>query len=374
MANEWSWGDDQNLAGPPPTTPTPGPGASTPGGLPAYGQYATGPTHTAPGGGAPGGYPPGLWVPKPGIIPLRPLRFGDIVNGAFGAIRANPGVMFGMSFVVMLLVAAVGGLVTYFTGQQILYQPSPDTTLDEFWATVLPSVMPLLVPLLFGVLATTVLSGLIVLAVSRAVLGRVLGPGAVWKQVRGRIPALLAVTVLAYLLQLLPTALAISLLAGLATLMRDSGWDPGAAFILLAALGIVGLLGTAYLSIRLLFAAPVLILEKSTIGTAIKRSLALTRRAFWRIFGIVLVTGILAGVVSGFISGFITVPLMAFLTLASEPGQDLPPAAVALLYLGQALASTFTVPFTAATTSLLYIDQRIRRESLDVELARAAQL
>ncbi|WP_425425639.1 hypothetical protein [Buchananella hordeovulneris] len=114
-------------------------------------------------------------------------------------------------------------------------------------------------------------------------------------------------------------------------------------------------------------------MEKTTVGAAIKRSLALTRRSFWRLFGIIIVTGILAGIVSGFISSFITLPVLAFMSISSDPSQATPPAAVAVLYLGQALASTFTVPFTAATTALLYIDQRIRRESLDVELARAAQ-
>ncbi|MDO5079812.1 MAG: glycerophosphoryl diester phosphodiesterase membrane domain-containing protein [Buchananella hordeovulneris] len=371
MANEWSWGDDQQVPGPP-SSATPGQPTGTPSGLPAYGQYATGPTGGGPSGG-PGNYPPGLWVPKPGIIPLRPLRFGDIVNGAFGAIRANPAVMFGMSFLVMLVVAAIGGVFSYYTERQLLAQASADANLEELWESILPSTLPMLVPLLLALLATTVLSGLIVLAVSRAVLGRVLGPGAVWKQVRGRIPALLGLTVIVYVLQLLPAAVIIALLAGLATLMRDSGWDPGAALFLLVVLGLGGLAASAYLSIRLLFAAPVLILEKTTVGAAIKRSLALTRRSFWRLFGIIIVTGILAGIVSGFISSFITLPVLAFMSISSDPSQATPPAAVAVLYLGQALASTFTVPFTAATTALLYIDQRIRRESLDVELARAAQ-
>ena len=37
------------------------------------------------------------------------------------------------------------------------------------------------------------------------------------------------------------------------------------------------------------------------------------------------------------------------------------------------VASTVTLPISAGVTSLLYMDQRIRRESLDIELARAAE-
>jgi hypothetical protein len=44
-----------------------------------------------------------------------------------------------------------------------------------------------------------------------------------------------------------------------------------------------------------------------------------------------------------------------------------------VLNLGQALAYIVTIVFMAAVTALLYIDLRIRREGLDVELERAAE-
>jgi hypothetical protein len=46
--------------------------------------------------------------------------------------------------------------------------------------------------------------------------------------------------------------------------------------------------------------------------------------------------------------------------------------ALVITNVGSVLASTVTAPFTAALTALLYIDLRIRREGLDVALARAA--
>ena len=42
--------------------------------------------------------------------------------------------------------------------------------------------------------------------------------------------------------------------------------------------------------------------------------------------------------------------------------------------IGSVIALTVTMPISAGVAVLLYIDQRIRREALDLELARAAGL
>ena len=39
---------------------------------------------------------------------------------------------------------------------------------------------------------------------------------------------------------------------------------------------------------------------------------------------------------------------------------------------GTIVAAAITWPFTAVATALLYVDRRMRREGLDLELARAA--
>jgi hypothetical protein len=41
--------------------------------------------------------------------------------------------------------------------------------------------------------------------------------------------------------------------------------------------------------------------------------------------------------------------------------------------LGALIASTITTPFQAGVTGLLYFDQRMRREGLDITLQRAVQ-
>jgi hypothetical protein len=75
------------------------------------------------------------------------------------------------------------------------------------------------------------------------------------------------------------------------------------------------------------------------------------------------------------LSGIISVPttvvtvLVSLTTGSGNPYEILPLLVTAL---GTIVASAMTWPFTAVSTALLYVDRRIRREALDIELARAA--
>ena len=101
-----------------------------------------------------------------------------------------------------------------------------------------------------------------------------------------------------------------------------------------------------------------------------RRSARLVKGAWWRTFGIYLLATILAQIIStvfsfplGILAGLL--PLVV--------GED----SFALAYaastgLAVLLTSIITLPFLAGVTSLLYIDRRIRREALDLELQRAA--
>lgn len=65
-------------------------------------------------------------------------------------------------------------------------------------------------------------------------------------------------------------------------------------------------------------------------------------------------------------------PAVAIATLVAG-GSTTSFVAIAIESVAQAIALTLTISFSAAVVSLLYIDVRMRREGLDVELARAAQ-
>lgn len=53
--------------------------------------------------------------PKPGIIPLRPLMFGEILDGSFQAIRRNAKAMLGAALLAQTLAAVLLAVLTAFS-------------------------------------------------------------------------------------------------------------------------------------------------------------------------------------------------------------------------------------------------------------------
>ncbi|MGO1582051.1 MAG: glycerophosphoryl diester phosphodiesterase membrane domain-containing protein, partial [Actinomycetaceae bacterium] len=115
---------------------------------------------------------------------------------------------------------------------------------------------------------------------------------------------------------------------------------------------------------RLSLAYPAVVLEKAGPGTALSRSWSLTKGSTWRVVGIYVLAFLIAGVIVAVVG--VPVALVGQL-LGLSPA--LMVIAVTLL---DVLVSLVTTPFTAGVISLVYIDQRMRREGLDVQLARAA--
>src|SRR5690349_3394741 len=81
--NQPGWGNQPQWGGPPAWA------------VPQAGSQGV-PGQPAPGWppGAPYGQPLYVAPPKPGVIPLRPLQFGEILDGSFQTIRRNAAAMF----------------------------------------------------------------------------------------------------------------------------------------------------------------------------------------------------------------------------------------------------------------------------------------
>ncbi len=120
-------------------------------------------------------------------------------------------------------------------------------------------------------------------------------------------------------------------------------------------------------------AVPALMLERLKIWESLGRVVRLTRTAFWRTFGIALLTVFLTQAAGGFLTAPVTLGVAALSTFG---GVD--PESPLLLVLSQAVSSVvaaaFVAPFATAVTCLQYIDLRIRREGYDVELLTEAGL
>jgi hypothetical protein len=121
--------------------------------------------------------------------------------------------------------------------------------------------------------------------------------------------------------------------------------------------------------------APAVVLERLGPWAAVKRSWRLTRRSFWRLFGIFLLTLIIV-----IIATIVVQIPFNFMANAAGGGAGIfgatattGEAAVIISAIGGIVGATITRPISAGVTVLLYVDLRMRREGLDLVLRNAAQ-
>lgn len=360
------------------TPPTP-PGWS-PQQPPPYPQQ---PPPVAPPGGGWGQQPWGQqpwgqqqWAPpappKPGIIPLRPLGVGEILDGAISSIRSQPAIMLGLSLVVAVITQLLTVPLTWVllrdTGDLAFSVDEPAST-DEELAFTASALSATGVQVVVTLVAALLLTGILTVVVSRAVLGERVSASAAWQKTRPRVPALLGVTALVILIELGVLVVAVGPGVLLAVLSA-----PGPAVAVALVLGIpAGLALGAYLYVAFALAPAAVVLERAPVVASLRRSRELVRGAWWRTFGILA----LVNVIAQFLAGILSVPFTVLAlgaTFFTGEGSLNPYEIVPLLVtsVGTILASALTWPFTAVATALLYVDRRIRREALDLELARAA--
>lgn len=373
----------QQGAGEPPAGGGGQPGWQQPGGEPP-GAPDAGPPGEGPG--RPSGWstdPTWGWsVPpvKPGVIPLRPLAVGEILDGAVTTIRQNIGSMLGLSAVVATLVQLLGfGVNVVFVRDlgRLENLPTTATTgqvLDAMAATLGGS----LVVLVLTWLATVILTGILTVVVGRAVLGERLRVSEAWALAKPRLLRLLLLTLALVLIVISPFL--VTALLGL--LFAVAGAGEGAA-VLVGLLMVVAVPVAVWLYIRYVLSVPTIMLESTSergahggrrpIGVvgSLRRSAELVRHSWWRTFGILLLVLIIVTIVANVIGVVFSIPYM-FVADPFDPSGAATLATLALSSLGAIVGTTITAPFSAGATALLYVDRRIRREGLDIELARAA--
>ncbi len=349
------------------TQPPPPPGWVPPGPVPGGGHVPP-PAPPPPGYGYGYGYAPP--VHKPGVVPLRPLGLGDFFDGAFKTIRRNPRAMVGLAALVttgfmvvpvlVTLALAAAGRLSLDLG---LDQPSGGIAAFDTGAITFATYLGTF----FGLFATVVLNGLLVRVVAEAVLGRRTTAGQAWTATRGRLLRLAGLM----LLDLVVVTLLLGLPVAVGVLVGVSA-GAGAGFGVGVPLLVLAVAAVAFVQVRYFqLAAPALVLERIGVFASLRRAGRLSRGQFWRILGITLLTGLVVGIVGQVIS--IPLALVGTIGPLVFPGTGGALLLVLSSYLSQILVGALTTPFTSAVTALLYVDQRIRKEGLDVELIAASQ-
>ncbi|WP_241968104.1 hypothetical protein [Streptomyces sp. ICBB 8177] len=300
------------------------------------------------------------------MIPLRPLVVGEIFDGAISTMRTHWRTVFGISLVVALLTVTastlVNGLFFDHGGGLDALRSTPNPTLHDVLHTVGDTLAGGLLASVISLLGQIVATAMLTMIVSRAVLGRTAGVNEAWRDARPQVPRLLGLTLLLPLIAV--AVLVVSVAPGTAVALLGNG-DAGTGFIALGSL--VGIVVVVWLWVSLSLASPALMLERQGVLTSIARSFRLVRGTWWRVFGVQLLAGLLTLVVTSIIG----IPFTMAATVASGGGTTGWPYLI-ITGIGTVVGATLTFPFSAGISVLLYLDQRIRKESLDIELIRAA--
>lgn len=343
--------------------------ASGPGGTPWP------PMQPASGGGQ---LPPAAARP---VIPLRPLGLGDVLAGAFTVFRRNARVL--LLWAVLLsgvlgLVSTIGSALGQRTLQSRLLgavDGGGDTSAIIAGTVTLYAVLSIGLPFV-AYLARGFLVAPIAVDTGQRVLGRRGTFRGLWSLLAGRRGAVLG-WILLQLAAGVVLGLAFVLVIGgtvgaLAVGNSSAGWFVLAVVVM--ALGFVVLL--AFLVTRFAFTVPTIALEGRGVFSAAGQSWRLTRGAFWRTFGILLLAQVAFAMAAGIAGIPLTIGLTLFTGVFDPLGQTASTGpsvgGVVALVVGSLLTiavQCVTDVLGASITTFLAIDRRIRTEALDQRIA-----
>ena len=326
------------------------------------------------------------WAPKPGIIPLRPLTLTDLFSGSFSALRKNPSVLFGFTIIVMTVVALLslaGTMLPLFSFTSLMSndldpQASSKALLDSAYMSVVSTIVGFIALLAGSFLAGTVLDGVLSVAVSQLVIGKKITFKQSWALVKPRLWSMLGASLLSMLAVGSPLLVLVILF-----FMSLYSWPGSDAFFslfgLLLALAVPVVLASYVISIRFLYAPICAVLEEKGPIEAVKRSWALTSGSFWVTLGRVILINVVVGFIAGMIVQIIgIIAVIVMFTILGDPSSDPSNVWSTIMLYGvisalQMLAYSLVVPILAAYQTLMYVDEKIRKENFAPLLAHASQ-
>lgn len=332
------------------------------------GYYGTAPVDPTAAGWAP--------PPKPGLVPLRPMSFGTILGASFKVLRRNPRPTFGAALLVqaasvVISVLFVGG-ITAFSVSRIGTASTSD--LDTVTAgTFAITMVSILLTLFLSLMALALLQGIIVVEVARGTLGEKLPLRRLWGFAKGRIGALIGWSLILGGTILVVIGIIIGLITVLA-LLGDLGQALGVLLGILSFLGL-GVLGI-WLGTKLCLVPSAIVLERVSIRAAIARSWSLSNGDFWKIFGIQALVGMILNMASYVIIIPFVIIMSIVVGMVTVNGNTSGAANAWILVVPIAqvvfsvIIGTITSIVITSTTALLYLDMRMRKEGLDLELTR----
>jgi len=324
---------------PAPGGESPGPGWDPPPPPAGPGQPAWGPPPQPAWGAAAGWGSPGYQAPvllpkagsaRTGPLPLHPMSFSDVLDGAFRLLRANLATIVlvtAIFFAPLELLSAF--LSRNLLGGRGLLDVLGDPSLTEQGLGGGLSTFELggvVAVSLLSLLITPFVGGAITQVVAASYLGRQLSAGDAIRTAVPRLWALLGAAILVHLVE-------------------------AVGFVLCV---LPALVAMAFL----ICTTPAVVLERLGPIKSMRRSFALVRPRFWPVLGIAVVSGLLAWFLGTVLGG----PFRVAGNLVGLQWGFIP------LAIGSIVRALLTTPFVSIVATLVYFDARIRHEGFDLQM------
>lgn len=307
---------------------------------------------------------PGSYGQTPAtIVPYRPLELGDVLSGAFRILKARWGLFIAITLlplavglIAMVLVALLFGAallpVLRAGGSVTVAQPNP---------LLLGTAIVAAFVAYFAFIFVSVKSYAMTIVAARAVDNRQqVGLGDAWAGTRGVVRRALVLVLLVVLVTLGVSA--VFVLLAWATVDSQSSGAAGASILLMLAL--IPLM--FFLAVRWVFYVHALTLDNESAIGSLRRSWALTRGSFWRVFGYMLVLSIIINIVTTAVTVLPQTWLqnaMNQTTATSDPTAMLTavmPALVVLIVL-QSITALLLAPYQNIFWTVMYTDLARRK-------------
>ena len=209
-------------------------------------------------------------------------------------------------------------------------------------------------------LATPLAMGVMAVSVSDSVIGRKIPVPDAWRRVAKRAWFLIGFSLLSTLVVIVAYALAVGLVALL--FYADPVAGVIGLILTVAALVVAGV----WAFTRVVLIPPALAVEGGGFWATCRRAWKLTRGTFWRVLGIYLLTSLILGIIGQIVAVPVSLLLSLFMVMESGVGLSI---SYGITYV---ITGGMSVLFLGGVVALLYIDTRMRREGLDVQLQAAA--
>jgi len=294
------------------------------------------------------------------IESLRPMSLGELLDRTFLLYRRN--------FLLFVGIATLGPAAYLFfelltIGPALASSKTPGGNL-----TALASVgLGLMVGIVIMLAGMAISQAATVKAVAAVHLGRTITVGGAYKALRGRFFRVLGVFLLVILLVGIGIGVIAVASALVGTLAVVGGSQAGTAGTIIG--GLVGLAAVVVgavlgitIYVRFSLSIQACVVEDLSPIASLKRSAVLSKGARSRVLAIYFIFTVLAIIVGGVFSA---------VSLGMGYLIKNPIISLIVVYLGSFIASSLTGPLATIGISLLYYDERVRKEAFDLQLMMA---